>query len=72
MEKGVRAAGGCCGTTPGHIAALVSLAKELPVRQSHENPAIKWIYDNYLGEPNSHLAHKLLHTTYRNRQDLLR
>ena len=32
MEKGVRAAGGCCGTTPGHIAALVSLAKELPVR----------------------------------------
>ena len=52
--------------------AIYEAEKELPVRQSHENPAIKWIYDNYLGEPNSHLAHKLLHTTYRNRQDLLR
>jgi NADP-reducing hydrogenase subunit HndD len=36
--------------------------KEL--RKSHENPSIKKIYDEYFGEPNSHKAHELLHTTY--------
>ncbi len=34
------------------------------LRRSHENPAIKLIYDEFLGEPNSHKAHELLHTTY--------
>ncbi|HAX73089.1 MAG TPA: ferredoxin [Firmicutes bacterium] len=34
------------------------------LRKSHENPAIKAIYDEYLGKPNSHLAHEILHTTY--------
>ena len=34
------------------------------IRKSHENPAIKEIYETYLGEPGSHLSHKLLHTTY--------
>ncbi|MBE6753877.1 MAG: 2Fe-2S iron-sulfur cluster binding domain-containing protein, partial [Ruminococcaceae bacterium] len=35
-----------------------------PVRKSHENPAIKLIYSEFLGEPNGHKAHELLHTTY--------
>lgn len=34
------------------------------LRKSHENPDIKKLYDEYLGEPNSHKAHELLHTTY--------
>ena len=34
------------------------------VRKSHENPMIKKIYADYLEKPNSHKAHKLLHTTY--------
>ena len=38
-----------------------------PVRKSHENPEIKQIYDEYLGKPNSHKAHTLLHTTYEQR-----
>ncbi|MEA4828151.1 MAG: iron hydrogenase small subunit, partial [Clostridium sp.] len=33
-------------------------------RKSHENPAIIEIYKNFLGKPNSELAHKLLHTKY--------
>lgn len=33
-------------------------------RKSHENPYIISIYKEYLGEPNSHLAHELLHTRY--------
>lgn len=35
-----------------------------PIRKSHENPAIKQLYAEYLGKPGSHRAHELLHTTY--------
>ena len=34
------------------------------IRKSHENPMIKKIYADYLGKPNSHKAHELLHTKY--------
>jgi NADP-reducing hydrogenase subunit HndD len=34
------------------------------LRKSHENPDIKAIYENYLGEHGGHKAHKLLHTHY--------
>ena len=34
------------------------------MRMSHENPDIKALYDEYLGEPGSEKAHHLLHTTY--------
>ena len=34
------------------------------IRKSHENPAIKELYETFLGEPGSHKAHHLLHTTY--------
>ena len=33
-------------------------------RKSHENPFVKEVYAEYLGEPNSHKAHEILHTTY--------
>jgi len=34
------------------------------LRKSHENPVVKELYDTYLGEPGSHKAHEILHTTY--------
>ncbi|WP_461207813.1 NADH-dependent [FeFe] hydrogenase, group A6 [Clostridium sp. DL1XJH146] len=34
------------------------------IRKSHENPYIKVLYEEFLGEPNSHKAHELLHTHY--------
>lgn len=37
------------------------------LRKSHENPMIKKIYEEFLGQPNSHKAHELLHTTYEKR-----
>ena len=60
---------------PGHVRNFVDLKAErakalyqddlgLPYRKSHDNPEIKAIYDEYLGEPGSHLAHELLHTSY--------
>lgn len=36
----------------------------MPIRKSHENPAIKELYATYLGKPGSEKAHHLLHTTY--------
>ncbi len=39
-------------------------ANKLAVRKSHENPQIKKIYEEFFGEPNSHKAHEILHTTY--------
>ncbi len=36
-------------------------------RMSHENPAIKRLYAEFLKEPGSELAHKLLHTHYHRR-----
>ncbi len=38
--------------------------RNLPVRKSHHNPEVARIYERFLGEPNSPLAHRLLHTHY--------
>ena len=38
--------------------------KNLPLRKSHDNPVVKKCYAEYLGEPGSHKAHEILHTTY--------
>lgn len=43
---------------------LYKVDKSLPLRQSHKNPQIKALYDEFLEKPNSHLAHELLHTHY--------
>lgn len=37
------------------------------IRKSHENPDIKKLYDEFLGEPGGHKAHELLHTHYTQR-----
>ena len=39
--------------------------KDVQFRRSHDNKDIKKLYEEYLGEPNSHKAHELLHTSYR-------
>ncbi len=44
--------------------ALYSEDAGMTLRKSHENPVVKELYASYLGEPNSHKAHELLHTTY--------
>ena len=44
--------------------ALYSEDERQVVRQSHRNPQINDLYTEFLGEPNSHLAHELLHTHY--------
>jgi len=48
--------------------ALYSEDERTALRQSHNNPQIKAIYEEFFGEPNSHKAHELLHTTYAARE----
>jgi len=44
--------------------AIYQLDKDLPLRKSHENPAIKALYAEFLGEPLGHKSHELLHTHF--------
>lgn len=41
------------------------------LRKSHENPYIKSLYQEFLGEPCGHLSHELLHTHYYNRKPVV-
>ncbi len=47
--------------------ALYSEDERQALRQSHNNTQIQQLYKNFLGKPNSHKAHELLHTTYKAR-----
>ncbi|WP_298068245.1 [FeFe] hydrogenase, group A [uncultured Mailhella sp.] len=49
---------------------LYTIDRAMPRRQSHNNPQIKKLYAEYLTEPNSHLAHELLHTHYNDRSSV--
>ena len=44
--------------------ATYSEDRAMPIRKSHKNPSIQILYKEFLGEPNSHKAHELLHTHY--------
>ncbi len=71
--------GGCLGgggqpipTSPEirslRAKAIYEEEEGLPIRKSHENPHIKYIYQKFLTEgPCSKLSHKLLHTHYTKR-----
>lgn len=49
-------------------AALYREDAGKPIRKSHENPAIKELYETFLGEPCGELSHELLHTHYFDRK----
>jgi NADH-quinone oxidoreductase subunit G/NADP-reducing hydrogenase subunit HndD len=67
--------GGCIGGGGQPIPTTLEIRKKraeaiyaedagLPMRKSHENPAIQKIYEEFLGEPNGEKSHHLLHTKY--------
>jgi len=73
--------GGCVGgggqpygTDMGKVKVrtqeLYNIDDKETLRVSHANPEIKQIYTEFLGEPNSHKAHELLHTHYQQRETL--
>ena len=44
--------------------ALYDTDAAMTLRKSHENPVVKELYDSYFGQPGSHKAHEILHTSY--------
>ncbi|MBA4251286.1 MAG: ferredoxin, partial [Chlorobiaceae bacterium] len=54
------------------IEALYTLDENSKTRRSHENKSINKLYKEFLGEPNGHLAHELLHTEYYDRKEQLK
>jgi iron-only hydrogenase group A len=51
------------------ISAIYREDEGRPMRKSHANPAITQIYEEFLGEPNGHKSHHLLHTHYTDKQE---
>lgn len=46
------------------IAGIYAADALMPLRKSHENPAVKQLYAEFLGYPLGHRSHQLLHTGY--------
>ncbi len=46
------------------IEGIYAGDRNMPLRKSHENPAIKVLYEEFLGEPLGEMSHELLHTSY--------
>ena len=52
--------------------ALYKEDERQALRQSHNNTQIQQLYKEFLGEPNSHKAHELLHTHYAARERFIK
>ncbi|MDR1807904.1 MAG: [FeFe] hydrogenase, group A [Propionibacteriaceae bacterium] len=52
------------GELPDRQKVLINIDKTSTYRKSQDNPDILRLYDDFYGEPNSPLAHRLLHTSY--------
>jgi NADP-reducing hydrogenase subunit HndD len=53
-------------------AAIYKEDENREIRKSHDNPAVQVLYKEFLGKPNSHKAHELLHTHYTSKAHLLK
>ena len=53
-----------CDPKTLRAAALYGEDSGKQLRKSHENPSLKKLYDEFLGEPCGHKSHELLHTHY--------
>jgi iron only hydrogenase large subunit-like protein len=52
------------------MKALYQIDSKMKLRRSHENESVKILYKEFLGEPNSHKAHEILHTEYFDRKNV--
>lgn len=57
-----------CDIRVERAKALYVEDTKMKYRKSHENPLVKKLYADYLGKPNGHKAHELLHTHYTARE----
>ena len=70
--------GGCIGgggqpyvtkkeTRMARMDAIYQVDEDMPLRKSHDNPAIQQLYKDFLKEPLGEMSHHLLHTHYTKR-----
>ena len=57
-----------CDVRALRASVLYQIDKDTKFHKSHENQAVLDAYKEFLGEPNSHKAHELLHTHYTPKQ----
>ncbi|OPL08959.1 MAG: ferredoxin [delta proteobacterium ML8_F1] len=50
------------------MKGIYQVDQTMAIRKSHENPRIKELYEEFLKEPNSPVAHRILHTHYQSRE----
>lgn len=50
---------------------LYQIDRSESIKVSHKNPEVIELYNNFLGEPNGHKSHELLHTSYCLREVLI-
>ncbi len=55
--------------TEKRMQAIYKIDSEMAKRCSHHNESVMQLYKDFLGEPNSHIAHELLHTHYVSRAE---
>ena len=53
------------------MKALYQIDSKMKHRRSHENEALKTLYKEFLGEPNSPRSHEILHTKYFNKKEVI-
>ncbi len=53
------------------MAAIYDEDESKTLRKSHDNPSIQEVYKDFLGVPNGHISHDLLHTHYVDRSNLI-
>jgi len=53
------------------MQSLYNIDDKESIKVSHKNPDIQEIYKNFLGEPLGHKSHDLLHTDYKERDEVL-
>lgn len=58
-------------TKTDRMSSLYTEDEKATLRLCHKNPEIKVIYNDFLEKPNSKLAHKLLHTKYKDKSYML-
>lgn len=54
------------------VKVLYEIDSHASTRRSYDNEAVKAVYKEFLGVPNSHKSHEILHTTYIDRKKLLK
>jgi len=57
------------GVSDYHFVEVMACpgGRAMGIRKSHENPAIRKLYEEFLGEPLGEKSHHLLHTHYKKR-----